>query len=157
MTSPSFRQLRRGQVFLASVPFASRGDDLQSVFSTDDPQSASDGAGFVAEIRFKLRPVLVVQNDAITEQPRYDYVLVAPIYSVKPKHRERPAFKRLLENQLVELYYLDRREQGVSRPSYVALAQIQLLHRSVFREYRGALAIGEMHQIDERLRFCLDL
>ena len=157
MTVPDPRQPRRGQVYMASVPFASRGDELQSDFSADDPQRFRDAGRFVAEIRLKLRPVLVVQNDEITDQPRYDYVLVAPIYSVKRKHRTRSMFKRLLENRLPEIYYLDRREQGVTRPSYVALAQIQLLHRSVFREYRGALVASEMRQIDERLRFCLGL
>lgn len=147
----------RGQVYLASVPFASRGDALQAAVSTGDAQVSGDAIGFVAEIQFKLRPVLVVQNDEITAQQGYEYVLVAPIYSVKRKHRERSAFALLLENRLPQIFYLDRREQGVTRPSYVALAQIQLLHRSVFKEHRGALAESEMVQIDDRLRFCLGL
>ena len=84
-------------------------------------------------------------------------MLVAPIYSVKEKHRSNPEFALLLNNRLPQIFYLDRREQGVTRPSYVALAQIQLLHRSVFKEHRGALDEDEMNQIAERLRFCLAL
>jgi mRNA-degrading endonuclease toxin of MazEF toxin-antitoxin module len=157
MTPPGFEHPRRGQVYLASVPFASQGTELQPTRAPGGVDSPGDSPGFVAEIRFKLRPVLVVQNNEITDQPGYDYILAAPIYSVRQKHKTRPAFERLVENRLAQIYYLDRRTQGVTRPSYVALAQIQLLHRSVFKEFRGALAASEMRQIDERLRFCLDL
>ena len=157
MPSPAPDLPRRGQVYLASVPFATKGNELQPAGSADEAEGLDDATGFVAEISFKLRPVLVVQNNEITDQLHYDYVLVAPIYSVQDKHRTRPAFQKLVENRLLQLYYLDRREQGVTRPSYVALAQVQLLHRSVFKEYRGALTASEMYQIDERLRFCLDL
>lgn len=139
------------------MPFATKGAELEPVLLADDPERGNGTAGFVAKIQLKLRPVLIVQNDEITDQPGYDYVLAAPIYTVRPKHKARPAFKQLCENRLAQLYYLDRREQGVTRPSYVALAQIQLLHHSVFREQRGVLSVSEMRQIDERLRFCLNL
>ena len=84
-------------------------------------------------------------------------MLVAPIYTVKEQHRARDQFELLVTHRLPQVFYLDRREQGVTRPSYVALAQLQLLHRSVLKEKRGALTAAEMQQIDERLRFCLGL
>jgi len=99
----------------------------------------------------------VVQADAITGQPGYEYLLVAPIYTIHEQHRARKEYTSLVAQQLPQVFYLDRREQGVTHPSYVALAQLQLLHQSVFRERRGALPPAEMRQIDERLRFCLGL
>jgi mRNA-degrading endonuclease toxin of MazEF toxin-antitoxin module len=157
MIAPISGPPQRGHVYLASVPFAVKNEELQTAVSAGNLESTRDLTGFVAAIRLKLRPVLVVQNNAITAQRGYEYVLIAPIYSVKEKHRSSPSFAQLLSNRFPQIFYLDRREQGVTRPSYVALAQIQLLHRSVLREYRGALGEDEMNQIDERLRFCLAL
>lgn len=93
----------------------------------------------------------------ITLQAGYDYVLVAPIYSVKDKHRARPEFDLLLTHRLPQVFYLDRRSQGVTHPSYVTLAHVQLLHRSMLKEQRGSLTAIELAQIDERLGFCLGL
>jgi mRNA-degrading endonuclease toxin of MazEF toxin-antitoxin module len=149
---------RRGDVYLASVPFTAKKMALRAVDRSERTGYSSEGeAGFVAEIQFKLRPVLVVQSDTITAQPGYDYVLTAPIYTVKEQHRAKDKFELLVSHRLPQVFYLDRREQGVTRPSYVALAQLQLLHRSVLKEKRGALTAAEMQQIDERLRFCLGL
>lgn len=149
---------RRGDVYLASVPFTVKKTALRAVDRSEQTSYSSKGeAGFVAEIQFKLRPVLVVQSDAITAQPGYDYVLVAPIYTIKEQHRAKDKFELLVTHRLPQVFYLDRREQGVTRPSYVALAQLQLLHRSMLKEKRGALTVAEMQQIDERLRFCLGL
>jgi mRNA-degrading endonuclease toxin of MazEF toxin-antitoxin module len=145
---------RRGQVYLANVPCAANRAALQATPAEHPDEPVT---GFVAEVRFKLRPVLVVQNDAITAQSGYEYILVAPIYSVKDKHKARPEFELLLTNRLPQVYHLDLPEHGVTRPSYVALAQLQLLHRSMLRERRGALTMTEMRPIDERLRFCLGL
>lgn len=148
----------RGQVYLTSVPFAAKKTDLRAVAHSERPDHMDElDAGFTAEIQFKLRPVLVVQSDAITIQSGYEYVLVAPIYSVRDKHKSRPEFELLLAHRLPQVFYLDRREQGVTHPSYVALAQLQLLHRSTLKEQRGALTAAEMLKIDERLRFCLGL
>lgn len=149
---------RRGEVYLASVPFTAKKTALRAVNRSGQTGYSGKGkTGFVAEIQFKLRPVLVVQSDAITAQPGYDYVLVAPIYTVKEQHRARDEFELLVSHRLPQVFYLDRQEQGVTRPSYVALAQLQLLHRSVLKEKRGTLTAAEMQQIDERLRFCLGL
>jgi mRNA-degrading endonuclease toxin of MazEF toxin-antitoxin module len=153
MTEPAQIYPKRGEVYLATVPFVARQTALRPV---TEGIPAVD-AGFTAEIQFKLRPVLVVQADTITAQAGYEYVLVAPIYTVREQHRARREFELLVAQRLPQVYYLDRREQGVTHPSYVALAQLQLLHRSVFKEKRGALTSIEMQQIDERLRFCLGL
>jgi|GEM_PF-2279714 len=146
---------RRGEVYLAAVPFAATQTALRP--GTPDSAGAATAVDFAAEIRFKLRPVLVVQADAITGQPGYEYLLVAPIYTVHAQQRARKEYAALVAQQLPQVFYLDRREQGVTHPSYVALAQLQLLHRSVFRERRGALMLDEMRQVDDRLRFCLGL
>ncbi len=158
MTLSAQDRPQRGEVYLATVPFAARQTALRPdrLVSTGADVVASE-SGFTAEIQFKLRPVLVVQADAITMQAGYEYVLVAPIYTVREQHRARAEFELLVTQRLPQVYYLDRREQGVTHPSYVALAQLQLLHRSVFKERRGALTPAEMQQIDERLRFCLGL
>jgi len=149
---------RRGEVYLASVPFTVKRTALRTADQSGQTGHASEvEAGFVAEIQFKLRPVLVVQSDAITAQSGYEYMLVAPLYTVKPQHRAKTEFGLLVTHRLPQVFYLDRRGQGVTRPSYIALAQLQLLHRSMLKEKRGALTATEMQQIDERLRFCLDL
>lgn len=58
MHAPDVDYPRRGYVYLASVPFAARSGSLQATDSKAEPE-----AGFVAEIQFKLRPVLMVQNE----------------------------------------------------------------------------------------------
>lgn len=158
MTLPAQDRVQRGEVYLATVPFAAKQTALRPARLTSAGTNVvAPESGFTAEIQFKLRPVLVVQADAITAQAGYEYVLIAPIYTIREPHRARAEFELLATQRLPQVYYLDRREQGVTHPSYVALAQLQLLHRSVFKERRGALTLAEMQRIDERLRFCLGL
>ena len=155
MTEPTRASPGRGEVYLAVVPFAAKLDELRQL--SLDAAGAESDTSFYAEIQLKLRPVLVVQADTITHQSGYDYVVIAPIYTVQEKHRARKDYATLVAQRLPQVFFLDRREQGVTRPSYVALAQIQLLHRSVFRERRGLLSTEDMRLIDDRLRFCLGL
>lgn len=158
MTKSAHEHPRRGEVYLANVPFVATRRALRTANQSRSADKADEAVpGFVAEIAFKPRPVLIAQSDAITAQPNYEYVLVAPIYTLKAQHRAKPEFELLLTNRLLQLYYLDRREQGVTHPSYIALAQLHLLHQSMLIEKRGALTAAEMRQIDERLRFCLGL
>ena len=72
MIAPVSRLLRRGHVYMASVPFAVKNEELQTAVSADNTGGSEGFAGFVAAIRLKLRPVLVVQNDVITVQKGYD-------------------------------------------------------------------------------------
>lgn len=149
---------KRGEIYLGSVPFTVKKTALQRAKQSGQSTHASQvRAGFVAEIQFKLRPILVVQSDTITTQSGYEYILVAPIYTVKSQHSAKAEFELLVTHRLPQVFYLDQREQGVTRPSYIALAQLQLLHRSMLKEKRGALTVTQIKQIDERLKFCLDL
>lgn len=61
MDTPTRQHPERGQVYLASVPFAAKKTALKAVAHSDQPHRMDElDAGFTAEIQFKLRPVLVV-------------------------------------------------------------------------------------------------
>ena len=95
---------RRGEVYLAAVPFAARQTSLRP--GAPDSVSATTASDFTTEVQFKLRPVLVVQADAITGQPGYEYLLVAPIYTVHAQQRARKEYSALVAQQLPQVFYL---------------------------------------------------
>ena len=61
MEALAYEHPRRGEVHLASVPFTVKKSALRAVDRSEQTGYFGKGeAGFVAEIQFKLRPVLVV-------------------------------------------------------------------------------------------------
>jgi mRNA interferase MazF len=92
----------------------------------------------------KLRPVVVVQTDAVRE-PRVRSFLVAPLTS------------RLHLEGLPGTVRLERRATGLPKPSVANLYDTQKVLSADFVERLGHLGPEQRQALDEGLRLVLDL
>lgn len=92
----------------------------------------------------KLRPVVVVQTDAVRE-PRVRSFLVVPLTS------------RLHLEGLPGNLRLDKRATGLTKRSVANLYDIQKVLRDDFVERLGDLGLEQRQALDDGLRMVLDL
>ncbi len=138
---PSFQ---RGQLYWATVPYLPEKP-------LDILRRSPTGEQRVA-ITFKPRPVLIVQNDRYNADLRYNYLLVAPVHSLKVSDQAK--LHRI--NYPSDLI-LESGEGGLTHPSVVFLNQLRTLHKNLTDNYMGKLSPQRIEEMDARLAFCLGL
>ena len=142
MTSqPAFQ---RGQLYWAAVPYLPEKP-------LDILRRSPTGETRVA-LTFKSRPVLIVQNDSFNADPRHNYLVVAPVHSLKASDMAK--LRRV--NYPSDLV-LDAGESGLTLPSVVFLNQLRTLHKNLTDNYIGQLSPQRIQEMDARLAFCLGL
>ena len=71
----------RGQLYWAAVPYLPE--------KPLDVLRRSQAGELRVALTFKLRPVLAVQSDFYNAQPRYNYLVVAPVHSLKAEDKAK--------------------------------------------------------------------
>jgi mRNA-degrading endonuclease toxin of MazEF toxin-antitoxin module len=139
--APSFQ---RGQLYWAAVPYLPEKP-------LDILRRSPAGEQRVA-MTFKSRPVLIVQNDRYNADLRYNYLLVAPVHSLKPSDQVK--LRRV--NYPSDLF-LETGEAGLTQPSVIFLNQLRTLHKNLTDHYIGQLLPQQIEEMDAKLAFCLGL
>jgi mRNA-degrading endonuclease toxin of MazEF toxin-antitoxin module len=134
----------RGQLYWAAVPYLPE--------KPLDVLRRSKAGELRVAITFKLRPVLVVQSDLYNAQPRYNYLMVAPVHSLKAEDEAR--LRRV--NYAADLV-LKAGEGELPQPSVVFLNQLRTLHKNLAESLIGQLPPHRIEEMDARLAFCLGL
>ena len=111
---PSFQ---RGQLYWASVPYLPE--------KPLDILRHSKASELRVAITFKPRPVLVVQSDFYNTQPRYNYLVVAPVHSLKADE-----WAKLRRANYPADLILEAGEGSLSQPSVVFLNQLRTRTRT---------------------------
>ena len=96
--------------------------------------------------------MLIVQNDRYNTDLRYNYLLVAPVHSLKP--RDQVKLRRV--NYPSDLF-LETGEAGLTQPSVIFLNQLRTLHKNLTDHYIGQLLPQQIEEMDAKLAFCLGL
>ena len=138
------RSFQREQLFWATVPYLPE--------RPLDVLRRSPAGEWRVAITFKPRPVLVVQNDFFNTDPRHNYLLVAPVHSLKAGDQAK--LRRV--NYPGDLI-LDAGEAGLTQPSVIFLNQLCTLHKNLTDRYIGELLPQRIEELDVRLGFCLGL
>lgn len=135
----------RGQLYWAEVPYLPERplDILRRGRQTGELRIA---------LTFKRRPVLIVQNDRDNANLRYNYLLVAPVHSLKPVE-----LARLQKINYPTDFLLMPPEGGLKRPSVVFLNQLRTLHKNLIVDYIGELPSERMAELNVRLAYSLGL
>jgi len=139
--APSFQ---RGQLYWAAVPYLPEKP-------LDILRRSPAGEQRVA-MTFKSRPVLIVQNDHYNTDLRYNYLLVAPIHSLKASDQAKLRRVNYPSDLLIEAG-----EAGLTHPSVVFLNQLRTLHKNLTDNYIGQLSPQQIEEMDAKLAFCLGL
>jgi hypothetical protein len=105
--------------------------------------------------KVKFRPYLIISNNSRILDP---YVYGLPIYSMKQKQLEKEDMMRKLKNnEIPTMYYIDKEDQGVSKPSYIDLSFIMPINKNFLFEYKGFIEPQDMQNISDKIEFLLDL
>lgn len=136
---------RRGQLYWAEVPYLPERP-------LDILRHGRQKGELRVVLTFKRRPVLIVQNDRDNANPRYNYLLVAPIHSLKPVE-----LARLQEVNYPTDFLLTPPEGGLTRPSVVFLNQLRTLHKNLMTEYIGELPPTRIAELNVKLALSLGL
>jgi len=101
---------------------------------------------------FKSRPVLIVQNDRYNADSRHNYLVVAPVHSIKADD-----WAKLRRVNYPANLILEAGEGGLTRPSVAFLNQLRTLHKNLTGDLLGELSPTRIEDMDARLAFCLGL
>jgi len=96
--------------------------------------------------------VLIVQNDFFNADPQHNYLLVAPVHSLKASDQAKLRHVNY-PGDLV----LDAGEAGLTQPSVIFLNQLRTLHKNLTDRRIGELSSQRIEELDVRLGFCLGL
>jgi mRNA-degrading endonuclease toxin of MazEF toxin-antitoxin module len=140
-SQPAFQ---RGQLYWASVPYLPEKP-------LDILRRSQTGELRVA-ITFKARPVLIVQNDLYNADARHNYLVVAPVHSIKASD-----LAKLRRVNYPSDMMLNAGEGGLAQPSVVFLNQLRTLHKNLIDNIIGQLSQQHIEEMDARLAFCLGL
>ena len=136
--------LRRGQLYWAEVPYLpERPLDILRRVRQDELRVV---------LTFKPRPVLIVQNNRDNANPRYSYVLVAPVHSVTPDE-----LARLQHVAYPTDFLLMPPEGGLKQPSVAFLNQLRTLHKNLLSDYIGELPAERIAELNVKLAYSLGL
>lgn len=158
-------ELRRGRIFYAVFPFASRfplvvEDESGARLDLADIEAFArarrgNATRIVTEAR--LRPVVLLHDGTRGE---HEDVVCLRVSSVKARHRRTAAWQRIEEQRHPIFYFLPagNRRYGLSEDSVVPLTSIGSVHKSsILGRHVGELSHREMQVVSERLARVLSL
>lgn len=123
---------------------------FEAVLTEDGDQKAQEHQ---VVVRAKRRRVVVLSNDIFSSNPGYETVFIAPIITLHNK--DGNLYQKLL-NDLHPTSVFVPGEDGYER--YIALAQIQSVHKSSLLQMRREVIHPErMGIISEKIDFVLNL
>lgn len=140
--SPVFQ---RGQLYWAEVPYLPE-------HPLDILRRGQQKGELRVVLTFKRRPVLIVQNNRDNANPRYNYLLVAPVHSLQPDE-----LARLQRVNYSTDFLLIPPEGGLKHPSVAFLNQLRTLHKNLMADYIGELPSERMTELNVRLAYSLGL
>jgi len=136
---------RRGQLYWAEVPYLPERP-------LDILRRGRQKGELRVVLTSKRRPVLIVQNDRDNANPRYHYLLVAPIHSLKADE-----LARLQAVNYPADFLLTPPEGGLKRPSVAFLNQLRTLHKNLVTDYIGELPVARIAELNVKLSLSLGL
>lgn len=101
----------------------------------------------------KLRRVMILSNDEINQREEFEYILVAPINTVKEKEKTKNWYKKLKEDEHPIFVYLP----NDSFERYVDLSQTTTIHKSLLLHKLTKIPDERMEVIEESLLECFSL
>jgi mRNA-degrading endonuclease toxin of MazEF toxin-antitoxin module len=101
----------------------------------------------------KTRRVVVLSNDEINQESGFEYILVAPINTIKPNERSKDWYSKLKEDEHPIFSYLPNGEYE----RYVDLSQTVSIHKSLLLKKHNQVNSDRMEVIENNLLQCLSL
>lgn len=168
----SWENIERGFEFEAIMLYPSDTKRPLSFFIPDDNDSNSgkisksigdfkpqkiDGRFRAIEqqvvVKVKSRRVVVLTDDEINKNEDYEYILVAPINTIKESEKSRDWYSKLKDDEHPIFTYLP----NGSLERYVDLTQAVGIHKSLLLQKKQKVDPGRLEVLETNLLQCLSL
>ncbi|MGG4412155.1 type II toxin-antitoxin system PemK/MazF family toxin [Niallia taxi] len=162
-------KIERGYEFEAATPYPSDTKRPLSFFvpdskdptlgkvvsSTGDFSPSRSGGAREQQIIMTIKPrkVVVISSDEINRNSDFEYILVAPINTIKPYEKEREWYKKLIKDEHPIFTYLPKGDLD----RYVDLSQSMSIHKTLLLKKYRAVSEDRMDVLDDNLVQCLSL
>ncbi|MEF3086460.1 type II toxin-antitoxin system PemK/MazF family toxin [Bacillus altitudinis] len=168
----SWTSIERGTEYLAAFTFHAKrplsffypdSQDPEKGIITNSvgdfsPEQQNDGTfkGRVQHIVVPLKPrnVVVITSDEINKSQNYEYILVAPIYTIKTAERNKDWYSILRDDEHPIYTYLPGKN-GLER--YADLSQTTSIHKSLLLKKLVTIEEERWEVLEENLLHCLSL
>lgn len=101
----------------------------------------------------KPRKVVVLTNDVINQNEDFEYILIAPINTIKPDEKHKDWYHKLVNDDHPIFTYIPK--WNLER--YVNLSQTMSIHKSLLLHKSDPIPDDRMKVIDDNLVQCLAL
>ncbi|STO12881.1 PemK-like protein [[Flavobacterium] thermophilum] len=101
----------------------------------------------------KPRKVVVLTNDEINQNEYFEYILVAPINTIKPNEKHKEWYHKLINDEHPIFTYIPKGKLE----RYVDLSQTMSIHKSLLLRKSDHIPEDRMKVIDDNLVQCLAL
>lgn len=172
MKKDKWEEIERGYEYEAAMVFPSDTKRPLSFFMPDaeDPLKGSitENIGdFSAEIidgnfrakthqivmNIKPRKVVILSNNVINKSKEFEYIIVAPINTVKPYEKQKDWFQLLVKDRHPIYTYLPKGEND----RYIDLSQSIGIHKSLLLKKYDDIGVERLEVLEEDLLNCLSL
>ncbi|MCM3442963.1 type II toxin-antitoxin system PemK/MazF family toxin [Metabacillus halosaccharovorans] len=173
LTKSSWGNIERGFEFEAAMLYPSDTQRPLSFFIPDEPGSnkgeIQTDIGDFSPVRvggrrpqareqmvvmtIKPRRVVVLSNDEINQSTEFEYILVAPINTIKDEEKTRDWYNKLINDEHPIFTYLP----NGNLDRYADLSQTVSIHKSLLLRKLRPLEDPRMEVLDENLIQCLSL
>src|SRR5690606_33866831 len=101
----------------------------------------------------KPRKVVVLTSDEINQNNDFEYILVAPINTIKPQEKQKNWYQLLKEDQHPIFVYIP----FANYERYVDLTQTTTIHKSLLLKKLNKVNPDRIDALEENLLHCLSL
>ncbi len=141
--------------FIPDVEGSSNGKIISSVgnFKPQKIDGKYQAKEQMVVMNIKPRKVVILSSDEINKNTDFEYILVAPINTVKSNEKVKDWYRLLIEDEHPIFTYLPK--NNLDR--YVDLSQIASIHKSLLLQKYGEVSSERMEILETNLLQCLSL
>ncbi|MGE7673224.1 type II toxin-antitoxin system PemK/MazF family toxin [Lysinibacillus sp. NPDC094403] len=172
LNKTSWEDIERGYEYEAAIFYPSDSKRPLSFFIPDAEGSTNgkilksigdfqpireDGKTYAKEqmvvMTIKPRKVVILSSNDINKNTDFEYILVAPVNTVKPHEKAKAWYDLLIKDEHPIFTYIPKG----SNDRYVDLSQIASIHKSLLLKKHGEVHPERMEVLENNLLQCLSL
>lgn len=177
MNKAHWNEIQRGYVFDAAMLYSPSDTSRPlSFFEPDpsDPQSGKvvrkmgefdpvyvDGQPVSKEMQLvigmKLRKVVILTADTINHNVDFDYIMVAPIFTLHKSDESKPDYNDIITDNHPFFIYAPKRNGAKLIRRYVDVSQVLSIHKGALIRRVEMLPIDRFELVQDRLASVFDL
>lgn len=178
MLKSNWHEIERGHVFEAAMLYSPSDTNRPLYFFEEDAPNSTTGSvvqrtgdfapkkigGVYAAKQQKLvigikpRRVVVVSSNKINKNRDFEYIMVAPVFTIKPEDEKKAGYQKILDDDHPYFVYFPRTAAGgklIKR--YIDISQLISIHKGILLEKKEIVPADRMELLEDLLIENMDL